>query len=143
MGRRRCLPVCNGDFLIFFFQNDFRRSSPIKGSGHFIYQAPIVYVSGAFYVVGGNSNGHESSIGRIDMTTRTWTKAGNLVTGRGSHNVIYDGTYLLVIGGEGTKMSEKCSIENGQVTCTSQTPKLTNYNTVQYVPYMARIALGS
>ena len=73
------------------------------------------------------------------MTTRTWTKAGNLVTGRRAHNVIYDGTYLLVIGGEGTKMSEKCSIENEQVSCTSQTPQLKDY---EFYPELHLVLVG-
>ena len=47
-----------------------------------------------------------------------WTKAGDLVTARSAHNVISDGNYLLVIGGQRNNMSEKCSIENGQVTCS-------------------------
>lgn len=84
-------------------------------------------------MVGGVSDhveGPESTIGRFDLIkTRKWTKAGDLVTARSGHNVIYDGNYLLVIGGKGNFMSEKCSIEeNGlKVSCTSQTPQLKSY----------------
>ena len=82
-------------------------------------------------MVGGfSATGKQSLVGRFDLTTRQWTEAGDLVTPRQGHNVIYDGNYLLVIGGDGNKMSEKCSIENGQVECTSQVPDLFYYRGV-------------
>ena len=86
-------------------------------------------MSGSFYVVGGFSDGAESIIGRFDLTSEQWTEAGDLAAARRGHNIIYDGNYLLVIGGGGNYMSEKCSIgEDGQVTtCTSQTPQLDFY----------------
>ena len=56
-----------------------------------------------------------------------------------SHNVIYDGNYLLVIGGYGNYMSEKCAIDNGQVTCTSQTPELNEY---AYYPALYLVPAG-
>ena len=59
-----------------------------------------------------------------------WSKAGELVTGRYGHNVIYDGSSVLVIGGSGrndTMMTEKCTISNNQMTCTEQNPELTKY----------------
>ena len=73
------------------------------------------------------------------MTTRKWTNAGDLVTGRSEHNVIYDGSYLLVIGGYGNKASERCAITNGQVACTSQMPELTNYS---YYPELYLVPVG-
>ena len=56
-----------------------------------------------------------------------WTKAGELVTARHGHNAIYDGSTVLIVGGNGTKKTEKCTITNNQMTCTEQTPELTNY----------------
>ena len=41
---------------------------------------------------------------------------------------IYDGSHLLVVGGEYTRETEKCSIESGSVTCTSQNPELDYYS---------------
>ena len=67
------------------------------------------------------------TIGRFDMTTQKWTNAGDLVAGRYGHNAIYDGHFLLVVGGKSNKITEKCSVENGQVTCMSKTPQLNNY----------------
>ena len=76
--------------------------------------------------------GYQSAIGRFDMATNKWTKAGDLITGRWAHNMIYDGQYLLVIGGgvdhKGTPvMTEKCSINETTVDCISQEPKLRDY----------------
>ena len=71
------------------------------------------------------------------MATRKWTDAGDLVIGRAGHNVIYDGQFLLVVGGEYgytqsdfTVMTEKCSIFNNgrEMACASQTPELTDYS---------------
>ena len=56
-----------------------------------------------------------------------WSKAGELVTGRNSHNAIYDGSTVLVVGGSSTKKTEKCTISNYQMTCTEQNPELSNY----------------
>ena len=116
-------------FLSFWvFQFEF---SPISVST-FIAYAPIIYVSDSFYLFGGiqfkdESYSDEKTIGRLDIQTREWSNVGSLVTGRNAHNAIYDGQYVLVIGGHGTKRTEKCSISNERVTCSSQTPKLINY----------------
>ena len=53
--------------------------------------------------------------------------------GRASHNLIYDGQFLLIIGGKTTDdtenpmMTEKCTILNEEVECTSQMPALKDY----------------
>ena len=118
-------------------------SSLDKGSSYFISSAPIVHVVGAFYVVGGWSDAPLSTIGRFDMATRTWSNAGDLVTSRNGHNVIYDGNYLLVVGGNRGSvtpvMAEKCSITNGQVSCTGQTPQLAAYS---YYPELFLVPTG-
>ena len=113
-------------FHFFIFLKWFSLFIPDKASS--LSYAPIIYLSDAFYVIGGWSGRKESTIGRFDLTTRQWTKSGDLVSGRRGHNVIYDGNYLLVIGGDGNLMSRKCSIENGQVACISQTPELNKYS---------------
>ena len=115
---------------------------PDKGHNG-IGKAPIFHLSGAFYVVGGSTGNPalvvQSTIGRFDLSTRKWTQAGDLVTARTGHNVIYDGNYLLVIGGYGNKMSEKCSIENEKVKCTSQMPQLNKY---EYYPELQLVPIG-
>ena len=103
---------------------------PIKGKyGEEISKAPIVHISGDFYLVSGYSSGYyETTIGRFDLTTQKWSLAGNLVSGRMGHNAIYDGRFLFVVGGHGTQKTEKCTISNKQVVCMSQMPELTKYS---------------
>ena len=93
----------------------------------------MIHVSDSFYVVGGYAGRYESNIGRFDMATRMWSKAGDLATARAGHNVIYDGQYLIVVGGfrggnYEPDFCEKCSITNGRMSCTSQRPLLTDYS---------------
>ena len=99
-----------------------------------IVHSPVVHLSGSFYLFGGYAltNSYQSTIGRFDMTTQKWSRAGNLVTARSGHSVIFDGQFLLVVGGDPGKseaiMTEKCAISNGQWACVSQTPELTKYS---------------
>ena len=67
------------------------------------------------------------AIGKLDVATRVWSKAGELKTGRYAHNAIFDGENILVVGGDGTKRTEKCSLSNGQITCSRQSPELADY----------------
>ena len=91
--------------------------------------APIVHVGDSFYLFGGDSiaTANEKTIGRLDIKTRKWTNAGSLVTGRCGHNAIYDGQYVLIVGGNGDFKTEKCTISKDQVTCSSQAPELNFY----------------
>ena len=70
----------------------------------------------------------ESMIGRLDIKTRKWTNAGSLVTGRSMHNAIFDGRYVLVVGGDNRKKTEKCSVSNDRMTCSKQSPELSHYS---------------
>ena len=90
--------------------------------------APIIHVKNAFYVIGGkdNTGKYLKTIGRMDIEGR-WTQAGELKQAREGHNVIYDGTYLIVVGGRDSLQTEKCSIKSGSVICTSQNPELIDY----------------
>ena len=77
---------------------------------------------------GGNSDsGSQKTIGRLDLKTRKWTNAGELVAERTRHNAIFDGQHVLVLGGTEKCKTEKCSIANDRVTCASQSPELTDY----------------
>ena len=62
----------------------------------------------------------------MDLEGR-WTQAGELKVARYGHNVIYDGTHLLVLGGSDTRITEICSIESNMVNCKSQSPQLKDY----------------
>ena len=57
---------------------------------------------------------------------------GELSVGRRVHGVIFDGTDMLVVGGLTRDMevkTEKCTISSDQVSCTGQSPSLTEYDT--------------
>ena len=64
----------------------------------------------------------------MDATTKTWSKMGDLNSGRHAHNVNFDGAHFLVVGGYGTRKTERCTMANGQMTCIEQNPELTNYS---------------
>lgn len=67
------------------------------------------------------------TIGRMDLNGQ-WTQAGELNQARWGHNVIYDGQFLMVVGGHLDNAStEKCSIEDGSISCVSQKPELYNW----------------
>ena len=67
------------------------------------------------------------TIGRFEAIQRVWSKSGELKRGRYGHNAIYDGSSLIVVGGEGIYKTERCEISNGQTTCTAQNPELNKY----------------
>merc|ERR1711892_882316 len=105
---------------------------PYSLANNNIIDAPIIYTDGAFYVFGGYSGGNFGgssikSIGKLDATTFIWSKVGDLYSGRYGHNVIFDGAHFLVIGGLGTKKTEKCTLVNGQMTCAEQNSELSEY----------------
>ena len=82
----------------------------------YTYDAPVVFIDGAFYVIGGI--GSSSTIGKLDVSKRVWSRSGQLSKGRYSHNAIFDGENILIVGGMGTFMTEKCSFSNEQITCS-------------------------
>ena len=90
--------------------------------------APIVFIGDSFYVICGRVDESRSkTIGRFDATRKVWSKSGELISGRTSHNAIYDGSSLIVVGGYGLYETERCEISNDQTTCSAQTPELNNY----------------
>ena len=99
---------------------------PVEASSY-IYRAPIVFIDGAFYVIGGYGATNRNVIGKLNTTTKIWSKSGELVTGRYGHNAIFDGTSILVVGGSRTKKTEKCLFSNEQITCSEQNPELYDY----------------
>ena len=76
------------------------------------------------YVDGSTSN----IIGRLDASTLTWTKAGELNYARYGHGAIFNGERIIVAGGNGNYKTESCSVEeNGVVNCIEQAPTLYDY----------------
>ena len=98
-----------------------------------VYHNPMVYVDDAFYVFGGSpdEDGLDTTIAKLDGDF-VWTKVGDMNQRRAGHNVIFDGNYVLVVGGEkdyslGSLPTEKCSISSGEVSCAVQRPYLHDY----------------
>ena len=56
-----------------------------------------------------------------------WTQAGLLNQARSGHNVIFDGEFVMVIGGGYSCETQKCLIKSENVTCTAQNPELNKY----------------
>ena len=52
---------------------------------------------------------------------------GILNKSRTWHNVIYDGNYALVVGGEGMFKTEKCWFTTEGMNCSEQEPSLNMY----------------
>ena len=90
-----------------------------------IEYASIIYVDGAFFVIGGYNKSKD--IGRLDAITMIWSKAGELLVGRHGHNAIFDGSSVLVVGGSGSQKTEKCTISSNKMTCTENNPELNDY----------------
>ena len=101
-----------------------------------IYGISIVFINDAFYVFGGTgripSSGQYSVtnlIGRFNIVTREWSVAGNTVGFHSQANTIFDGSSVLVIGGEGLSKTDACQLdETGfSFTCIEQEPTLEHY----------------
>ena len=90
----------------------------------------MIFVGDSYYVFGGHYNdnlGPTAAIRKLDANL-VWSTVGNLYSGRAGHNVLYDGTHALVIGGAGTFETQKCSFSASGVDCNRQSPTLVQYN---------------
>ena len=105
---------------------------PSKASYSYIRHASVIYHSDSFYVFGGYARKDgtyfdSNVIARMTMQG-SWSISGQLNTARRGHGIIFDGEYVLVIGGvSGSPKVEKCLLEDGVVMCTEQDPALTDY----------------
>ena len=89
----------------------------------------MLFLEGGFIVFGGSPLATSSVIARLDLSTTSWSKLGELKVGRDRHNVIYGGKDFVVVGGtsSSTIKTEKCSLSGSTMTCTEQEPTLTGY----------------
>ena len=117
---------------------------PIKAGSHIKY-APIIHVYGAFYVIGGQkgNDAYSKTISKLDPISYEWSEAGDLVVGRSGHNVIFDGSDIIIVGGyagNGVSLkAEQCTIAEGKVTCVEQDPSLVDYS---YYPELFLVEEG-
>ena len=87
-----------------------------------------------FYVFGGLKDNLEYSniVAKFDEAAMDWSVAGNLRVGREAHNVIYDGSEFLVVGGKISAdfiQTEKFYLSNETMACSLQNPSLSYYST--------------
>ena len=84
----------------------------IEKTETYIYGYAITYFQNGFILFGGwtSSTSNSKTIARLDLATTTWSKLGDLKTGREGHGVIYDGQVFLVVGGYGNRKTEKCTL---------------------------------
>ena len=96
----------------------------------------MLYFENGFIIFGGWDT--RSIIARLDLSTTSWTKLGNLKVGRAQHNVIYDGDVFIIVGGlqEGSFPTENCSLSGSTMACIEQSPVLTGYH---YYPLLAMV----
>ena len=130
MARSRRLSICERVLHLNFYVFVYHSEKLIKAN-EYISNAPIVYHVGAFYIFGGgiDYNGSTNVIGRLDVLTLTWRKAGELNNARWGHGAIFNGDVFIVAGGYGNLKTEVCSISNSSVVCLEQTPTLDYYRT--------------
>ena len=76
------------------------------------------------------------TIGRLDAS-REWQDAGYLKYARHGHAVIYNKDSFFVFGGNGSLMSEKCTLIDEKFTCYEQEPQLEAYG---FYPELALVS---
>ena len=89
---------------------------------------PIIFVVDSFFIFGGRHNDTDSSIiGRLDEH-ENWSSVGEMLTARRGHNVIFDGSSFIIVGGyNGTFKSETCTMQNNAMSCQQQALTLTDH----------------
>ena len=93
-------------------------------------------------MIGGQTGSYSKTIAKLDSISYEWTKAGDLIVGRRAHNVIFDGSNIIVVGGHiggDSVKTEKCTIAEGKVTCVEQDPSLFDYS---YYPELFLVEEG-
>ena len=102
----------------------------------------VVYAYSSYFYFGGHGLykgkwSDLSTIARLDGSSYKWSKVGQLKERRHGHNAIHLNGFFVVVGGAGTKNTEKCEYKNDQMACHSQSPSLTDYT---YTPELMTVA---
>ena len=80
-----------------------------------------------------------ATIAGLKSLDHSWRRYGDLQQARRGHGAIYSSGHFLVVGGFGfdeTFITEKCTLDNGEITCTKQNPDLFGY---WYTPELALV----
>ena len=73
-----------------------------------------------------NGQGYLDAIGKLDKNN-LWSLAGNLATARSGHGAVFIDGFFLVVGGYDNHRTEKCSLQEGAISCRNQKPILYDY----------------
>ena len=66
-------------------------------------------------------------IAMLDVSTKTWSKIGSLNQGRSGHAVVVRSNDFIIVGGQDTKSTERCEMQNDEMICVSVEPELNNF----------------
>ena len=67
-------------------------------------------------------------IATLDVSTKSWTRVGSMNQGRYGHAVVVRSNDFVIVGGYGTRQTERCTLQNErQMLCVSVEPKLTDF----------------
>ena len=75
----------------------------------------------------------------VTLLRDQWNVKGLLQSARYGHGVIATNKSILIVGGFGRQLTEKCSPEDDQIMCTQQSPELVSY---AYYPEMFLVPLN-
>ena len=111
--------------LINFSNWSWESRSRYPYASSYIGYHAAVSKGGDFYVIGGLADSsYLSTIARYNTNTDTWTRLGDLVNARRDHDAIWSQDFLIVVGGSGSPMSERCSLNGDSVVCVEQSPSV-------------------
>ena len=104
-----------------------------------MYDYAVIFLGSSHYYFGGYADGYVvvDTILRLQSGSWTWSNVGQINSARWGHAVISNGEKFTVVGGNGNKKNEACSLKNGQFSCTKLSSKLYNY---AYVPILFSVA---
>ena len=102
----------NGQVDKYYPDEAVWRTGPDYPYHQSIGMAPVLYHSGAFYVIGGDTYGQSvSTIAKYHANNNSWSRAGELKTATRGHGAIFvDSHTLLVGGGEANANTELCRL---------------------------------
>ena len=85
----------------------------------------VVHKNRRFFLFGGTTT--EDVIAMLDVATRSWSRVGSLNVGRWGHAVVDRENDFIIVGGGGTISTERCVLENDEMTCEVVEPNLTKF----------------
>ena len=92
-----------------------------------INHVPMIYHNSHFYTFGAYAGGDVSTVAAFSELTETWSKVGDLSSGRHGHAAIAYSDYFLMIGGYGNQPTDKCKLSGNKMVCTPTGDRFTDF----------------